>query len=219
MSFFADLRNLDRNNIGGWPNSIKIFFAVLIIAFIVFMGWWFKISDQQDALEAARGKETQLKQEFSGKQARVANLDAYRTQLAVMQEQLDTMKNQLPSRTEMPRLLIDISEAALSSGIQTELFQPGPEVPKDFYAEKPITLKMLGTYHQFGAFMANVASLRRVVILTMHDVSLKPAGKEARTTNGTALALEGVVKTYRSLDEDETAAANAAAAKKKKGGK
>jgi len=104
----------------------------------------------------------------------------------------------------MPDLLNNITQAALSAGIETQLFQPGGEVMKDFYAEKPIQLKMLGTYHQFGTFISNVASLPRVVILTMHDVSLKPADQKA--SPGGALLLEGIVKTYRYLDDDEQAA-------------
>ena len=207
MSFFDDLRNLDRNNIGGWPQSVKIFFAALIVILILFFGWYLKISTQQDELKSAEQKEGTLKKEFSDKQAKVVNLAAYRKQLDDMKEMLQTMLRQLPSKTEMPDLLNDITQAALAAGIETELFQPGPEVMKDFYAEKPIQLKMLGTYHQFGSFISNVASLPRVVILTMHDVSLRPA-KPGPTTSasGGELSLEGTVKTYRYLDDDETAA-------------
>jgi len=114
---------------------------------------------------------------------------------------------QLPSRTEMPELLVDVSQTALSAGLQQELFQPGTEIPKDFYAEKPIQLKMIGTYHQFGAFISGVASLPRVVILTMHDVSLTPLNapaKGAEPASNQLLVLQGTVKTYRYLDESET---------------
>ncbi|HET6546583.1 MAG TPA: type 4a pilus biogenesis protein PilO [Rhodanobacteraceae bacterium] len=209
MSFLDDLRNLDRNNVGAWPKSVKTFFAVLVAAVILLAGWWFKISNQQDALEAGVRKETTLKTEFAEKQRRVVKLPAYRKQLADMQEMLQTMLRQLPSKTEMPDLLVDISQTALGAGIGVELFQPGPEVIKEFYAEKPIMLKMLGTYHQFGAFISGVASLPRVVILTMHDVSLRPATKtgEAAVPGG-QLLLEGTVKTYRYVD-DEEAEANA----------
>ena len=207
MSFFDDLRNLDRNNIGGWPQSVKIFFAALIVILILFFGWYLKISTQQDELKSAEQKEGTLKKEFSDKQAKVVNLAAYRKQLDDMKEMLQTMLRQLPSKTEMPDLLNDITQAALAAGIETELFQPGPEVMKDFYAEKPIQLKMLGTYHQFGSFISNVASLPRVVILTMHDVSLRPAKPgPTNSASGGELALEGTVKTYRYLDDEETAA-------------
>ena len=115
------------------------------------------------------------------------------------------MLRQLPSKTEMPDLIIDISQTALSSGLSSELFQPGPETPKEFYAEKPIALRMLGNYHQFGAFVSGVASLPRVVILTMHDISLKPKDGKVITRGG-PLELSGTVKTYRYLDEQEIAA-------------
>jgi type IV pilus assembly protein PilO len=225
MSFFDDLRNLDRNNVGGWPKSIKTFFAVLIIAVILLAGWWFKVRDQQADLEKQQLKEQALKKEFSEKQQKVVNLDAYRKQLEDMKEMLRTMLRQLPSKTEMPDLLVDISQTALAAGIVVDLFQPGAEVIKEFYAEKPIQLKMLGTYHQFGTFISGVASLPRVVILTMHDVSLKPqkatpgAGPAAAAAAAAAsqLTLEGTVKTYRYVDDEEAAAAHEAANPKKPG--
>ena len=211
MSFLDDLRNLDRNNVGGWSTGVKAFFAILIIAVILFFGWYLKISAQQEELETARKQEITLKKDFSDKQAKVVNLEAYRKQLADMQEMLQTMLRQLPSKTEMPELLNNITQAALSAGIETELFQPGVETMKDFYAEKPIQLRMLGTYHQFGTFISNVASLPRVVILTMHDVSLKPApGSDSKGGAPGQLLLEGTVKTYRYLDDEEAAAVQAA---------
>ena len=124
-----------------------------------------------------------------------------------MEQQLQQMLRQLPSKTEMPDLIVDISQTALATGISNELFKPGPEVPKDFYAEKPIELRMVGTYHQFGAFVSGVASLPRVVIMTMHDISLKP--KDSKDPAGirpnSNLELAGTVKTYRYLDEEEVA--------------
>jgi type IV pilus assembly protein PilO len=207
MSFLADLRNLDRNNIGGWPKSVKIFFAALIVVVILFFGWYLKISSQQDELKSAEQEEITLKKDFSDKQAKVVNLEAYRKQLDDMTDMLQTMLRQLPSKTEMPDLLNDITQAALGAGIETELFQPGPEAMKDFYAEKPIQLKMRGTYHQFGSFISSVASLPRVVILTMHDVSLKPFVPTTGTAATGELLLEGTVKTYRYLDDEETAVA------------
>ncbi len=206
MSFFSDLRNLDRNNVGGWPKSIKIFFISLVFAIIAFLGWYTYVSNQQDDLAAAAAKEESLKQEFTQKQAKAVNLEALQQQLNEMQDMLRQLLRQLPSKTEMPELLVDISQTALSAGLETELFQPGAEVPKDFYAEKPITLRMVGTYHQFGTFISGVASLPRVVILTLHDVSLTP--KDADKSKGGAnglLVLQGTVKTYRYLDDDESA--------------
>ena len=207
MSFFNDIQNLDRNNVGGWPQSVKIFFTVLLMGFVLLVGWYFFVSDQQDSLNTLAGKENQLKQEFSTKQAKSVNLEALQQQLDEMQDMLRQLLRQLPSKTEMPELLIDISQTALSAGLQVDSFVPQPEVPKDFYAEKPIQLKMVGTYHQFGTFISGVASLPRVVILTMHDVSLTPqhASKNGTSVDG-QLVLQGTVKTYRYLDEDEAAA-------------
>lgn len=218
MSFLDDLRNLDRNNIGGWSTGVKAFFAILIVTLILFFGWWFKISAQQEELDTARQQELTLKKEFADDQAKVVNLEAYRKQLDDMKEMLQTLLRQLPSKTEMPELLNNITQAALSAGIETELFQPGAEVMKDFYAEKPIQLRMLGTYHQFGTFISNVASLPRVVILTMHDVSLKPATSPGGKASASGLLiLEGTVKTYRYLDDEEAAAVQAAKNPPKKG--
>ncbi|HET6553701.1 MAG TPA: type 4a pilus biogenesis protein PilO [Dyella sp.] len=212
MKFLNDLQNLDRNNIGGWPKSIKIFFTVLLFAVVMLAGWYFFVSDQQDSLQQAASKEEQLKQEFSQKQAKSVNLEALQQQLDEMQDMLRQLLRQLPSKTEMPELLVDISQTALSAGLETELFQPGPEAPKDFYAEKPIQLRMVGTYHQFGTFISGVASLPRVVILTLHDVSLTPKNKDAKGGGG-QLVLQGTVKTYRYLEDDESAEAKAANAK------
>jgi type IV pilus assembly protein PilO len=206
MKFFDDLRNLDRHNVGGWPKPIKLFFTGLLFVVVVLAGWYFEISSQQDDLASAETKEVALKTEFSQKQAKSANLEALEQQLTEMQDMLRTLLRQLPSRTEMPELLIDISQTALAAGIETELFQPGPETPKDFYAEKPITLRMVGTYHQFGTFISGVASLPRVVILTLHDVSLSPKTADKNGVSSGQLVLQGTVKTYRYLEDDEAAA-------------
>lgn len=219
MSFFNDIRNLDRNNVGGWPSSVKMFFTGLLFVAIVLLGWKFYISDQQDALTVVVAKEDQLKSEFSTKQAKAVNLEALQQQLDEMQDMLRQLLRQLPGKTEMPELLVDISQTAQGAGLVNELFQPGAETPKDFYAERPIALRMTGTYHQFGAFISGVASLPRVVILTLHDVSLTPkaAAKEGVAGDG-QLVLQGTVKTYRYLDDEESAGQKAAATSKPAGG-
>ncbi|HEV2621088.1 MAG TPA: type 4a pilus biogenesis protein PilO [Frateuria sp.] len=208
MKFFDELRNLDRNNIGGWSKSIKIFFTALVFLAVVGLGWYLHVSDQQDSLQQLASKEESLKQEFSQKQAKSVNLEALQQQLDEMQDMLRQLLRQLPSKTEMPELLVDISQTALSSGLEIQSFDPGGEQPKEFYAEKPISLKMVGTYHQFGNFISGVASLPRVVILTMHDVSLttqSPIGANGEPPPGGLLVLQGTVKTYRYLEDEESA--------------
>ena len=198
----VDLRNLDFNNSGAWPLQVKVGACVLLGLLIVGLTWYFYVSDQRLALQAEEGTEITLREEFQGKQGRASNLEPLKQQLAQMEVMLQQMLRQLPSKNEMPDLIVDVSQTALASGINNELFQPGAETMLEFYAEKPIALRMVGTYHQFGAFVSGVASLPRVVIMTMHDISLKPRGEGDQT-----LVLEGTVKTYRYLDEDEVAAA------------
>ena len=191
--------------------------VALVVVAIVFLGWYFYVSGEQDTLASAQQQEVKLKQEFEQKQAKVVNLDALKAQLAQMNEMLSQMLRELPSKTEMPGLLVTISQTAQAAGIETDVFKPQPEIPKEFYAIKPISLKMQGTYHQFGTFISSVASLPRVVILTMHNVSLKPIGGSKNAPPGGQLMLEGTVQTYRYLGDEEPKGNGKSA--KKKGGK
>jgi type IV pilus assembly protein PilO len=200
------MRNLDMNNPGAWPMAAKIMLGFVLGLFIIGLVYWFYVKGQREQLDALEREHQGLRTEFEEKQGRAANLEPLKQQLAQMELMLQQMLRQLPSKNEMPDLIVDVSQTALASGISNELFKPGPETPKEFYAEKPIALRMVGTYHQFGAFVSGVASLPRVVIMTMHDISLRPRG------NTNSLVLEGTVKTYRYLDEEEAAAAEAAAA-------
>ena len=208
-----DLRSLDTSNPGSWPFPIKLGFCAILGLLIVGLAWYFLVDDQRNELQGLQQQEASLKEQFQEKQGRAANLEPLRQQLAQMELMLKQMLRQLPSKNEMPDLIVDVSQTALASGITNELFRPGPEAKKEFYAEKPIALRMVGTYHQFGAFVSGVASLPRVVIMTMHDIALKPRSDGA-------LVLEGTVKTYRYLDDDEAAAAapKAKAGNKKAGG-
>ena len=215
MSKKIDLKSLDFNNIGSWPQQAKLVFCGFLAVLILGLFWFLFISDKTTELESLEARESELRRTFEEKQGQAANLDALKQQLVQMEQQLQQMLRQLPSKNEMPDLIVDISQTALATGISNELFQPGPEQPKDFYAEKPIALRMVGSYHQFGAFVSGVASLPRVVIMTMHDISLKPKGTAAAaagqqapvgiTADTSALELSGTVKTYRYLDEDEVA--------------
>jgi type IV pilus assembly protein PilO len=212
----SDFTNLDRNNIGGWPQGVKLTFCIILFALLVGAGYYFKIMDQGQELEGKQGQENTLKKEFSDKQGKVVNLEALQQQLDEMRDMLRQLLRQLPNKTEMPELLVNISQTALSAGLETQLFQPGAETVKEgFYAEKPITLRMLGTYHQFGNFISGVAALPRVVILTMHDVALKPLDNKAVAAG--QLSLEGTVTTYRSVEEDEADAAAGSKASAKPG--
>ncbi|MGE6333648.1 type 4a pilus biogenesis protein PilO [Stenotrophomonas sp. NPDC077659] len=205
MSRKVDLKSLDFNDIGNWPRNAKIVFCALIALVIMFVAYMLLISGKREELAGLESQEATLRQQFSTEQARAVNLEPLKQQLAQMEQVLQQMLRQLPSKTEMPDLIIDISQTALSSGLTNQLFEPEQEQIKEFYAEKPIKLKMVGSYHQFGAFVSGVASLPRVVILTMHDINLKPADKANGSVRTGALELSGTVKTYRYLDESEIA--------------
>jgi type IV pilus assembly protein PilO len=211
------LKELDFNNAGSWPRQWQIGFCVALGLLILFLLWNFLTRPKSAQLESLEAEEVVKRQDFETLQGKAANLEPLKQQLVQMEQQLQQMLRQLPSKTEMPDLIVDISQTALATGIANELFQPGEEVPLEFYAEKPIELKMVGSYHQFGAFVSGVASLPRVVIMTMHDISLKPRetpgatpGEKKKKPVGigpnSVLELKGTVKTYRYRDEDETSA-------------
>ena len=190
-----ELNELDLSNIGEWPAAIK---AILILILMAGVGtaWYFlDIEDQYKALEQVENTEKELRLEFEGKQAKAANLEAYRAQLAEMEESFGAMLRQLPNRTEVADLLVDVSQTGLAAGLEFELFQPQPERPRDFYAELPIKLRVVGTYHEFGEFVSGLAALPRIV--TIHDVQIKPLGRKS----GGQLTMEATARTYRYLDE------------------
>ncbi len=199
----AELRELDFNNLGSASTGAKAVILVFLAVLILAAGYWFLIKDKRTTLEQRERVETQLKQEFTEKQQRAVNLPAYRLQLEEMEEMLAVMLQQLPSRTEMPELLNDISQTALGAGIENELFEPRSEILRDFYAELPIAVRMVGTYHEFGEFVSTVASLPRVVILTIQDISLQPVDGP-----GERLRMDGRITTYRYLEEGEVLAGN-----------
>lgn len=195
---FQEIRDLDFNDLGSASSGAKGFLITVVAVAIIGVGYWFIVKDQRARLESVERQEVQLRAEFEEKQRKAASLDAYEQQLDEMRVMLRTLLRQLPSKTEMPDLLVDVSQTALASGIETELFEPRSEEILDFYAEQPIAIRMTGTYHQFGNFVSGVASLARVVILTMQDISLEPI--EGRPG---VLRMEGTVTTYRYLDDSE----------------
>jgi len=204
-----ELRDLDFNDIGSAPVSVRYVILGVLLAIILAIGYYLLVKNKIEQLERVEAVELTLRSEFEYKQQKAANLEAYEAQLAEMRELLETMFRQLPSKTEMDKLLVDISQTALGSGIDVQLFQPNAETKHDFYAERPISVRMLGDYHQFGEFVSGVASLPRVVILTMHDIALRRATDRdvGVSRNDGRLILEGTVKTYRYIDDDEAAAA------------
>jgi len=202
-----ELRDLDFNDIGSAPTSVRYIILGFLLVVILTIGYFLLIKAKTEQLEMVQKLENSLRIDFEAKQAKAANLEAYEQQLAEMQELLETMFRQLPSKTEMDKLLVDVSQTALGAGIDVQLFQPNAEAYHDFYAERPISVRMLGDYHQFGEFVSGVASLPRVVILTMHDIALRRATERdvgANAGDG-RLILEGTVKTYRYIDEEEAA--------------
>jgi len=192
-----DINELDFTNTGAWPMPVKLVACLLLSIAIVVFAWLFMIKDMNGEIESLEGREVQLRGEFEFEQQRALNLEPLKQQLAQMEQVLQQLTRQLPSKTEMPDLIIDVSQAALASGLNNQLFRPGGEVKRDFFAEQPIALRFVGTYHQYGDFVSTVAQLPRVVILTMHDMGL-------RRIPGTGnLEMSGSVKTYRYLDDSE----------------
>ena len=191
-----DLSEIDFNNLGGWPIPVKIFFVAFVCVLILILGYIIDLSGQMEKLAQVERQEETLKQDFRTKYLRAVNLDAYKIQMKEMQESFGAMLRQLPSKTEVDDLLVDISQTGLSSGIEFKLFKPGNEKFVDFYAELPIQMTMTGNYHQFGTFVSGVASLPRIV--TLHNIEIKSEKESGQLT------MDMTAKTYRYLGETET---------------
>lgn len=205
-----NLNELDFSNIANWPLAARVFVIVLIAIAVLGLGYWFDIKDQQLRLEKAEKQESELKTQFETKARKAANLEAYEQQLEEMRQSFGAMLRQLPNKTEVADLLVDVSQTGLASGLEFDLFKPQGEVPRDFYAELPISIKVRGTYHEFGAFVSGVAALPRIV--TIHDITISPpdkSGKDGAAASGD-LVMELTAKTYRYLDENEQSAASTA---------
>ncbi|MDT8403149.1 type 4a pilus biogenesis protein PilO [Sulfuriflexus sp.] len=190
-----ELNELDFQDMGNWPLPAKVMAIVLLCALILFAGYWFDTKDQQAQIDRLEQTERKLKQDFRVNASKAANLELYKQQMVDMQQSFGAMLKQLPSKTEVAELLVDISQTGLASGLEFELFQPTAEVPLEFYAELPIKLRVTGDYHEFGNFVSGVAALPRIV--TLHDFVITPA-KDGK------LVMKATAKTYRYLDEEET---------------
>ena len=199
----TQLSDLEPSNIGEWPVLIKAIVVALACAGVGAAWYWFDTKDQLASLEREKATEIELRASFEAKQQKAANIDAYRQQLEEMKETFGAMLRQLPDRTEVAALLVDVSQTGLAAGLRFELFQPRGESLKEFYAELPISIKVTGGYHEFGRFISGLAALPRIV--TIHDVTI--ANSEGRANDPTGnqkLALSATVKTYRYLDEEVT---------------
>ena len=198
MNFLEQLRTLDFNDIGRWPLLFRALLIGLLFLIVVSIGIWFKIiKEKSPQLERVQAEEQTLRQTFEGKQRQAVNLDAYVDQLKQMEGSFGALLRQLPNRTEVPSLLVDISQTGLAAGLDEELFQPSGEVDKqDFYAELPIRIRLRGSFHELAAFVSGVAALPRIV--TLHDINIKQGKKD----QGSKLVLDLTAKTYRYLDDD-----------------
>ncbi|WP_006786904.1 type 4a pilus biogenesis protein PilO [Thiorhodospira sibirica] len=192
MQMDLDLNNIDLKNIGSAPAPIKAIAIVLIMALIGGGGYYFIIKDQLLQLDRVEQQERTLRQSFEAKQRQAANLEAYKDQIEEMRRMLGTMLRQLPNRTEIPRLLVDISQTGLAAGLEIELFRPERPVPRGFYEENPIQLRMKGNYEQIANFTSGVAELPRIV--TLHNVNLQSE------QDGRMLVIQATARTYRYLE-------------------
>lgn len=205
------LRNLDPNDPGRWPFAVRIGTVVLVFAFAASAGYWYFVwKAKRPELLEARAKETELWNTLETKARKAANLQAYKDQLAEMEKSFGAMLRQLPNKTEVPNLLVDISQTGLAAGLEEKLFQPQGEIRKDFYAELPISIRLTGGYHEMGSFAAGIAALPRIV--TLHDIEINRADPKS---GGGELVLNVTAKTYRYLDEEEQAESGGAEGKDK----
>jgi type IV pilus assembly protein PilO len=197
MNVVEELRSLDLNDVGRWPLVFRAAVIAIVFVVVVAAGIWFTIvKDKAPQLQRAEADEQSLRVSFENKQRKAANYDAYRAQLAQIEQSFGTMLRQLPGETEIPSLIVDISQTGLASGLQEKLFQPQPEIPKDFYAEKPIKIRLTGGYHEIANFVSGVAALPRIV--TLHNINITPEGQDGYDE----LSLEVTAQTYRYLDEE-----------------
>ncbi|NKN32664.1 type 4a pilus biogenesis protein PilO [Marichromatium bheemlicum] len=195
------LNELDLSTIGDWPLPAKAVVIALGCLLVGAAAYYFDIKNQRLLLETAERQEQQLRSDFEAKQRKAANLAGYRQQLAEMEESFGAMLRQLPNKTEVASLLIDVSQTGLANGLEFERFEPEAENKRDFYAELPIRIRVNGSYHDFGRFISGLAALPRIV--TIHDIEIEqPGGVERRRGEPRQkLSLDATVKTYRYLDE------------------
>ena len=206
-----DFRRLNPNDVGTWPLAPKVTALVGVFAALLAAGWWFVWQDQLDALDLKKNEETKLKEEFLSKKQQAVNLELHKQQLNEIDRSFGALLKQLPNKAEVESLLVEINQSGMGRGLQFELFKPGAEIVKDFYAELPISVRLTGSYHDFGAFAGDIGRLSRIV--TLNNLSITSQQKDG------TMVLDAVTKTFRYLDEEELARQRKAAADAKKGGK
>ena len=208
QTLLRDFRGLDPNDPGQWPLLPRVAALVGVFLMIVVGGWWFDWSDQLTQLDAKQQEELTLKDDWVAKKRQAINLPEYKRQLSEIDRQFGALLKQLPNRSEIESLLADINQAGLGRGLQFELFKPGSEAMKDFYAELPIAVRVTGGYHDLGEFVGDVAQMPRIV--TLNDIAI-----EAQKDGG--LKFDATAVTYRYLDDDEVARLRKEKAKEKAG--
>ncbi len=212
-ALLEDFRGLNPNDVGSWPVAPRIAVLVTLFVALIGAGWWFVWQDQIDALDGKRNEEVKLKDEFLNKKRQAVNLDLHIQQLNEIDRSFGALLKQLPNKAEVEALLIEINQSGMGRGLQFELFKPGQELVKDFYAELPISVRLTGNYHDFGAFAGDIGRLSRIVTLNNLSINVNAQSKDG------SLVLDAVTKTFRYLDEEELARQKKAAADAKKGGK
>jgi type IV pilus assembly protein PilO len=213
MNLVEELQTLDWRDPGRWPLAVRAGAVALCFLLVSAVATYIFVYDEQvPELQKREDTEQQLRQEFKNKHAKAVNLEIYKQQLKDIERSFGALLRQLPGKTEVPNLLVDISQTGLSAGLEEKLFQPQAEQKKDFYAELPIKITLTGSYHQFGEFVSGIAALPRIV--TLHDIEIKSANKDAYDQ----LTLDITAKTYRYLDEEEVQATESAARAKRKPG-
>ena len=195
MKFVEDIQSINLSNISTAPIWTKVLMIGIVCLAVLFAGYYLHHKTQLEQLKLVEAKELELKKTFEVKAEKASNLELYKVQLEEVRRTFGTLLRQLPSKTEIPALIVDISQTGLASGLEIELFKPQAETAKEFYAEKPISLRVRGSYHQFGAFATEIAALPRIV--TLHNISLSPND----TTSGTDMTMTATAKTYRYLED------------------